>query len=416
MENIIVAMSATAALEYFKKIEQENNIKSLDIDSFSDRKKTKNILSIDGDIAIIEIKGILDNRPLSFCDRFFSIQKTSYNDIIAAVDEIKDNDGIKNVKIIFDTPGGMVKGLDEAFQALFSLRDNRRVEAISQGDIFSAGYWLASAAHEITASCPSDMIGSIGVVVVTFDDSKMLEEIGIREITIRSKNAKNKIPDASTKKGENIIQGQIDSIERIFHQRITEGRGISTEKIISNFGNGNIFVAQDPGDERGALDRGMIDSVISRIKNNNPKDDHFPNNNTRGENMTYKELMVANSSDNELKGEVIAKLEERFQAGKAEVIATIKKVSPFLGADSKYPLAVKSLALKVLSGESSFAALEGAITVLDAQNEGKKSAEATKETIKAGETPAIPAGGGIDPEKPIETDAEIEAAAKRLKI
>lgn len=411
MEELIVAMSASAALEYFKKIEQENNVKALDFSSFSGNEKENRILSIDGDTATIEIKGILDNRPLSFCDRFFSIQKTSYNDIISAADEIKDDSNIKNVKIIFDTPGGQVKGLDEAYQAIFSLRDGRRVEAISHGNIFSAGYWLASAAHEIIASSPSDMIGSVGVAVIGFDDSKMLEEFGIREITIRSKNAKDKIPDIGTKKGQNLIQGQVDSIERIFHQRISEGRGISTEKIIADFGSGNIFVAQDPGEERGALERGMIDKVIAKV-DNNPKDDNFPNN-IRGENMTYKELMAANSSDSELKGEVNAKLVEQFEAGKAELAATIKKVSPFLGADSKYPAAVKALAVKVLSGESNFSALEGAVTVLDAQEEEKKAKLAAGETGDAGETPPTQAED-IDPAKPLETDAEIEAAASRL--
>jgi ClpP class serine protease len=413
MEELIIAMSAPAALEYFKKIEQENNVKALDFDSFSDKKTESKILSIDGDTATIEIRGILDNRPFSFCERFFSIQKTSYTDIIAAVEEIKEDSEVKNIKIIFDTPGGQVKGLDEAFQALFSLRDGHRVKAISHGNIFSAGYWLASAAHEIVASSPSDMIGSVGVVVVGFDDSKMLEEFGIREITIRSKNAKNKVPDIGTKKGQNIIQGQVDSIERIFHQRISEGRGISIEEIISDFGNGNIFVAQDPGAERGALERGMIDKVIAKV-DNNPKDNNFPNN-TRGENMTYEELMAAGSPDNDLKAEVKAKLAEQHEAGKAELAATIKKVSPFLGADSKYPNAIKSLAVKVLSGESSFSALEGAITMWDAQGEERKSKQAAGETTDAGETLPTQVGDN-DPEKPIETDADIEAAVGRLKI
>lgn len=416
MEEIIIAMSAHSALDYLKKIEQENNVKALDFSSFNDEKEENPILSIEGDTATIKIFGILDNRPRSFCDRFFRIQKTSYTDIISATEEIKANQEIKNVNIVFDTPGGMVKGLDEAYQALFSLRDGRRVTSISQGNIFSAGYWLASAANEIIASSPSDMIGSIGVVVVGFDDSKLMKDIGIREITIISKNAGNKMPEIGTKKGEKIIQDEVDAIERIFHQRIAEGRGISTDVILKNFGQGDIFVAKDPDPEkRGALSRGMIDNVISRVENNNPKDNNFPMvNNIRGENMTYDELMASSSSDPELRASVIAKTEERFQAGKNEASALIKKVAPYLSPESKYPAAVGALALKVLSGESSFAALEGAVTVLDSQNEEKKSAQAKKETTDAGETIPVQAGE-VNPENPIGTDAEIAAAAKRLK-
>lgn len=416
MDEIIIAMSSHAALEYYKKIEQENNIKALVFGSFKDEKEENPILSVDGDTATIKISGILDNRPRSFCDRFFRIQKTAYIDIISATEEIKTNSEIKNVKLLFDTPGGMVKGLDEAFQALFSLRDGRRVTSLSQGNIFSAGYWLASAAHEIVASSPSDMIGSIGVVVVGFDDSKLMKEIGIREITIRSKNAENKVPDIGTKKGEQIIQDEVDAIERIFHQRIAEGRGISTDVILKNFGQGGIFVAKDPDPEkRGALSRGMIDSVITIVESNGPKDDNFPNvNNIRGENMTYEELMASGSSDPNLKAEVIVKAEERYQAGKEEMVTTIKKVAPYLGPESKYPAAVGALALKVLSGESSFSALEGAVTVLDAHAEEKKSAQAAKETNDAGETVPVQAGE-VNPENPIATDTDIAAAAKRLK-
>ena len=416
MEELIIAMSANAALEYFKKIEQENNVKALDFGSFKDDNKENPILSIDGDTATIKIIGILDNRPRSFCDRFFRIQKTSYNDIISATEEIKLNQEVKNVKILLDTPGGMVKGLDEAFQALFSLRDDRKVTSISQGNIFSAGYWLASAAHEIISSSPSDMIGSVGVVVVGFDDSKLMKDIGIREITLRSKNAENKIPEIGTKKGQGIIQDEIDAIERIFHQRIADGRGISTDVILKNFGQGGIFVAKDPDpDKRGALSRGMIDKVVSKIENNNPKVNNFPDvNNIRGENMTYEELMASGSSDPALKAEVIAKAQEQFQAGKNEMSATIKKVAPYLGADSEYPTPVRALALKVLSGESEFSALEGAVTVLDARAEEKKSAQAAKETNEAGETIPVQAGE-VNPENPIATDADIAAAAKRLK-
>lgn len=416
MEELIIAMSAHAALEYFKKIEQENNVKALDFGSFKDEKEENPILSIEGgDTATIKIVGILGSRPQSFCDRFFRIQRTSYNDIVSATEEIKTNSEIKNVKLLFDTPGGMVKGLDEAYQALFSLRDGRRVTSISQGDILSAGYWLASAANEIIASSPSDMIGSVGLVVIGFDDSKMMKEIGIRGITIRSKNAENKSPEIGTKKGEKIIQDEVDAVERIFHQRIAEGRGISTDVILKNFGQGSIFVAKDPDpDKRGALSRGMIDNVTSRIESNNPKNDNFPiDNNIRGENMTYEELVAATSPDQTLKAEVLAKAEERFQAGKNESSALIKKVGPYLSTESKYPAAVGALALKVLSGESKFEALETVVTVLDSQAEEKKSAQAKKETDDAGET--IPVQTGQNQDGIISSDAEAKKTVERLR-
>lgn len=131
--------------------------------------------------------------------------------------------------------------------------------------------------------------------------------------------------------------------------------------------------------------------------------------------MTLKKLMAEHPA---LKLEVNALVDEKYkagvEAGKAEVNARIKKVAPFMGSENKYPAAIQGLAVKVLNGESESAALEGAVTVFDAQAEAEKEAKAKKETKTQKETPPgaqdqITEGGVID------TDADYAAAVERTK-
>jgi hypothetical protein len=109
-----------------------------------------------------------------------------------------------------------------------------------------------------------------------------------------------------------------------------------------------------------------------------------------------------------------------FEAGVTEgrkrIEARIEKVKPYIGS-AAYPPAVSALAVKVLAGESEPAALEGAVTVIDAQKEEKSMAEAQKETGKTVETPGENSVGNtaVSPNGEINSEADMSAAVKRVK-
>ncbi|MEE8573854.1 MAG: S49 family peptidase, partial [Thermodesulfobacteriota bacterium] len=135
--------------------------------------------------------------------------------------------------------------------------------AENQGMIASAGYYLAMSANSIKAMSPLAVTGSIGVVVAGLDFSGVLAANGIRKIKIVSKNAPNKQADPTTEKGQDIIQAQIDAMERVFINTVAKGRGTTEADVIANFGKGGLLIAKDPGEENpDALSVGMVDSVV----------------------------------------------------------------------------------------------------------------------------------------------------------
>jgi len=130
--------------------------------------------------------------------------------------------------------------------------------------IASAGYYLATAANEIVAMSPLAATGSIGVIMAGLDFSDARARNGIKQIKIVSKNAPNKQADPTTPHGNSVLQDEVDAMERVFIQKITEGRSTTEADVIENFGKGGLLIAQDPdSDKPDALKVGMIDKVVT---------------------------------------------------------------------------------------------------------------------------------------------------------
>lgn len=131
-------------------------------------------------------------------------------------------------------------------------------------------------------------------------------------------------------------------------------------------------------------------------------------NNTEDQ-MDLKEAMAKHPG---LKAEIEARDEENHQRGIDVMQARIDKTAPYL-AGSSYPAAVGKLAVKVLKGESEVAALEGAVTVLDAQKEAAASTVAGEEQVD--DTPPHEKPVPVTEDGSIKTEADYQASLERAK-
>lgn len=381
-------------------------------------------LGENGDIAKIEIFGALSKKGPSGLSRLFRFRGTSYTDIIEALEEVGSIDSIKKVRLIMDTPGGEVNGVDEVFGAVQELAKKKEVIAENHGLLASAGYWLASAATRIEAISPVVETGSIGVYVLVIDFSKMDERVGVKEIRIVSKNAPKKNPDVATKGGRDVLQERIDAIERVFISRVAEGRKVSTDVVKEKFGQGSVMIAQDPdGSIPDALSTGMIDSVLGSkvfIQNSIDKDPKVTNKmgkenkssfdrqvttNNKGEQMpSLKELLAEHPA---LSAEIEALEKKAFEAGNQLAKERIETGAKIL--NSEYPQFIKDIASKVMSGEADPSMLEGAIQGYDITQEKIKAEQAKKESEGTPDTPPDPQSNND------ETDYQAQLAAFRAE-
>jgi len=195
--------------------------------------------------ALIKISGVLTNKR-SWIDSFLGYAASlTYDEIIQAIAEANADPYVKNIKLIYDTPGGAVMGCDDAAVAI--AMSEKPTEAIVRGMMCSGGYYLGSQADKITAISEGAVIGSIGVMVSFYNEPD--------KITITSSNAPKKSPYDGSKKGNEIIREELDEMEAMFYQRISEGRKVSAEVIKENYGQGGTMLAKR------ALEAGMIDKI-----------------------------------------------------------------------------------------------------------------------------------------------------------
>lgn len=379
----------------------------------------------EGDEALIQIEGLLTQAGPSPIARLFGATGCGYREIAEACQRAMAS-ACKSVTFLVSSIGGEVAGMDQCWQAIRALAQAKPCRAINTGIMASAAYELASAVGpgNIFADSPACESGSIGIKAVAWIDGPD----GAKEITIVSKNAPLKNDDPATKAGRSVIQDRLDAMERQFIARIAEGRGITAEKVIADYGQGGVLVARDPAGEPDALKAGMIDGIVAPrgLVSMTPPDNfsrrmpgmqmktgalaaqHTP---PKEKPMTLKELLATDAS---AQAEFNAAMATATKAGADAVTARITAAQPFLAleaTDKGYTLAevkqIQKCAVDVIAGTEDTGALRGFVRMVDMQAEARKLAAAQKETAEHGETPGqiTPAG-----------KAALEQKAATLKI
>lgn len=165
-----------------------------------------------------------------------------------------------------DTPGGTVSGVQEAAEAIAAVRGTKKVVAVSNHMMCSAGYWIGSSADEIVAS-PSSMTGSIGVISTHFSYAGYLEQEGI-EVSIliagqykAEGNQYQPLDDEAREAMQAIIDGYYDD----FTKGVAKNRGVTVSTVKSDFGQGRVLRAND-AKAAGLVDRvESFDQVLARL-------------------------------------------------------------------------------------------------------------------------------------------------------
>lgn len=370
------------------------------------------IMSISGDVATITVEGVLSKAGPDFIDLLFGLGGTSYGDIEKALDDAAGNPAVKSIRLMIDSPGGSVYGVDEARSAVARAAKEKPVTAVNTGRVASAAYWLASAATKIVSTSPVNGTGSIGVVMAVIDRSDRDRRFGV--VTVVSRNAPDKRPDFSTDAGRAVLQDQVDSIERAFIERIAEGRGKDVETIKATFGRGRMLIATDPdGSKPSALSVGMIDEIVNGFGSTSRISDAAWAVDAKNENPAAQCCAAADEEPHcaaQMESTMSEKLEARIAeleaalgrtaAAQDDLKARMEAVAPILASDV-YPAVIKEIASKVLAGKEHAKALEGAVAVFDSQH-AAAAVEATKQASEEAKGPeprapesATPADGSI---------------------
>lgn len=198
----------------------------------------------------VPVKGVLlNNFPYAFGN-----WATGYEYIWEAVKRGVDDSEVKGIALVIDSGGGLVSGNFALVDKIFALRGVKPIRAYAAEHAYSAAYSIASVGDWLTVARTGG-VGSIGVVVVHMEYSKMLDDAGIKTTIIRSKPGKmeGNPYEILGKEAEGRIKARVDEFHNQFVALVARNRGMDESAVDAT--NALTFMAQQ------AIDNGLADEV-----------------------------------------------------------------------------------------------------------------------------------------------------------
>jgi protease-4 len=138
----------------------------------------------EGDIAVVQIQGILMKGANEEECECLGLCNTDY--IAQEIKELAYDPSIKSIILWINSPGGECVGIEELGRLIKNI--NKEIKPIygwTEGQVGSAAYWLISQSEKIGMTYSADC-GSVGVYMMILDESKQMENEGVKITAISS--------------------------------------------------------------------------------------------------------------------------------------------------------------------------------------------------------------------------------------
>jgi len=176
-------------------------------------------------------------------------------EVVNALDQARENDEVKGVLLVIDSPGGAVPPSLEVAYAVKRLKAAKPVVVYAKGILASGGYYAAIWADEIIAN-PGALVGSIGVIVHGADFQGLMEKVGFKSQVVKAGKYKQTgtadRPWTEEERAE--LEKVIDATYTMFVSDVAEARGLDPAKR-STFADAHIFTASQ------AKAVGLVDTI-----------------------------------------------------------------------------------------------------------------------------------------------------------
>lgn len=209
-------------------------------------------VTIAGKLAIIPVHGVLVARRGQIdaaCTELLSYERLR-DQISAAL----RHELVEEIVLDFHTGGGSAMGCKEMADFIRTATQTKPITALVNFAAYSAGYFMAAACSKIICS-PTAGVGSIGVIIETFEVSKWEEEMGITYNTYYRGGHKNDCSphEPITDQAVTEIEKRLDTAYASFTESVAEYRGIAVDEAVAT--DARLFSAEE------ALNLKLIDQI-----------------------------------------------------------------------------------------------------------------------------------------------------------
>lgn len=184
-----------------------------------------------GGIAVIGLQGVLTPRGLTsfYTGRTIVPGMDTFRGAIA---QAAANPDVAAIVLDVNSPGGTYAATPETAEAVRRAAEQKPVIAVVDTLCASAAYFIASQATEIAVT-PSGELGSIGVLAVHAEESKLLEEIGIKVTVVRSRASKADVNpyEPLTDEARAALEASVMDADAEFLKAVAKGRKMTAAQV-----------------------------------------------------------------------------------------------------------------------------------------------------------------------------------------
>lgn len=317
----------------------------------------------------------------------------SYERIRKQVMKAQIDDRITAIRLVIDSPGGTVSGCYET-QRTLSSSAKPIIEAEVRTIGASAAYLLACTAQKILIDSHSS-VGSVGTIMTIYGEKKWLQMMGISRETFVSAVSpfKNDDPEDVGDEGRARLQSWINKAGLIFAQRVSELRGAPLEKVLADYGKGDVLVGAE------AIAAGVADGFIQGAS---PAP--VMQNETGVDAMKPEDKILAETDKEKEKAEDMESTGEEPQAPETDAAAAERE--RLQAIDGLRLVGFDDLVTEAKYGQNRMTVDQLKARVFDAQRDRMASASAQLQTLATADQKSAAAVSSVQTEVPPEKATE----------
>lgn len=188
---------------------------------------------------------------------FWDASLVAYQDIQSGIEAMLNDESIKEIVLLLDSPGGSCVGLFSCCDYIKMASEIKPIHAFISGEACSAAYAIATSCTDVVIEKDSET-GCCGAFAkaMEYDASYLKEKQGILSRIFRSKNApKKNLSPITDEEAANELQERIDNLGAEYMALIASNRGLDVSACEETFGQGAVVSASY------ALEHGMVDGI-----------------------------------------------------------------------------------------------------------------------------------------------------------
>lgn len=236
---------------------------AFDDDDFDAPPQDKKPYKLQGAAAVIPVHGTITPRPSVFSSWSGG---SSAEGIGRAVEQAAADPQAEAIVLDIDSPGGSVFGMPEAAGKILAARKAKPIYAVANHVAASAAYWIATQAHTVAVT-PAGQVGSVGVIWAHTDVSAFDEKLGVKTtyITAGTYKAEGASEYPLTEEARAEMQRVVNEYYGMFLAAVSKGRGVKTERVERDFGQGRMRLAAEAVELKMADRVATLEQVVNEI-------------------------------------------------------------------------------------------------------------------------------------------------------